>query len=577
MRRLLTLGLATAALFTHTLLRAQSGTRYAYPVRDVPGLCAANFGEIRPGHFHAGVDIKTDGAEGKPLVAVADGWLSRAVIAPYGYGRALYLTLPDGTTAVYGHLQRFRDDLEAVLRDERYRRRANNLDLTFDAGRWPVKRGDVIGYSGNSGSSGGPHLHFELREAGSGRRLNLVRAGIIRPKDDLPPRIMRIHWIDVDTVQGIPLHGRPESYAVVRQAEGRYRLTREEPVPVGRKGYFVAEVTDRRNDVHNTFGIWRLTASVDGTPYFEYRMDGFTYDLSRCCDAVSCYPLQLGSRNEVLRLAQLEGAPGCFYTVMEDRGVLRTAAGEKRRIRIEVEDDSGNRSSLEFTVCGRSDRPAPPAFAPESRILRRDRTSTAAVGSEAGAHIPAGALYEDCAVRPDRCPRPEVPAGVAVLSPSYRLLGSDTPLRQAATVLIRCDVPRPLQLRTMLAVRSSKGKLTPAGGAYAGGVVTAQTRTLDGVTVVADTLPPAIRPRFAEGANLAQASSLRFSVSDNFSGVTACTLHIDGRWVPCDRLPMQGLLFHTFDTPPARSRHRVQLTVRDAAGNTAGWEGTFYR
>ena len=156
MRRLLTLGLATAALFTHTLLRAQSGTRYAYPVRDVPGLCAANFGEIRPGHFHAGVDIKTDGAEGKPLVAVADGWLSRAVIAPYGYGRALYLTLPDGTTAVYGHLQRFRDDLEAVLRDERYRRRANNLDLTFDAGRWPVKRGDVIGYSGNSGSSGGP-------------------------------------------------------------------------------------------------------------------------------------------------------------------------------------------------------------------------------------------------------------------------------------------------------------------------------------------------------------------------------------------------------------------------------------
>lgn len=577
MRRLLILGLATAALLSPTALRAQSDHRYAFPVRDVPGLYAANFGEMRPGHFHAGVDIKTDGAEGKPLVAVADGWLSRAVITPYGYGRALYLTLPDGTTAVYGHLQRFRDDLEAHLRDERYRRRANNLDLTFDAGRWPVKRGDVIGYSGNSGSSGGPHLHFELREAGSDRRRNIVREGIVRPKDDLPPRIMRIHWIDVDTVQGTPVHGRPESYAVVRQAEGSYRLTREEAVPIGRKGYFVAEVTDRRNDVHNTFGIWRLTASVDGEPYFEYRMDGFTYDLSRCCDAVSYYPLQLASRNEVLRLAQLDGAPGCFYTVMTDRGVIRTEPGARHRIRIEVEDDCGNRSALEFTAYGRSDRPAPPEIAPGSRILRRGRASTAAVGSEASAHIPAGALYEDCAVQPDRCPRPQVPAGVAVLSPSYRLLGYDTPLRQAATILIRCDVPRPLQLHTMLAVRTAKGKLAPAGGTYAGGVVTATTRTLDGLTVVADTLPPTIRPRFAEGADLTQAKALRFSVADNFSGVAACTLHIDGHWVPCDRLPMQGILFHAFDTPPARSRHRVQLTVRDAAGNTTRWEGSFYR
>ena len=302
---------------------------YIHPIRDVARLYSANFGEMRPGHFHAGIDIKTDGAEGKPLVAAADGYVSRVSLTAGGYGRAVYLTLRNGTTAVYGHLQRFRDDIEQHVRQERTARRANSVNLFFGPETWPVKQGDVIGFSGNSGSSMGPHLHFEIRDTPTQRLYNLVREGVIRPQDNLPPRIMRLHYVEIDTLQGVPVRSRAESYAVVREAEGRYRLTREEPVGVGRKGYFVAEVTDRRNGVNNTFGIWRVTASADGTPYFEYRMDGFTHDLSRCCDAVSCYPLQLGSRNEAIRLAQLAGSPDCFYPVMEERGLVRTAAGEQ--------------------------------------------------------------------------------------------------------------------------------------------------------------------------------------------------------------------------------------------------------
>lgn len=335
MRRILTL-----LLFT-TICSGAQGQRlnpgdYIYPIRGVAGLYSANFGEMRPGHFHGGIDIKTDGGEGKPLVAVADGYVSRVSVSPSGYGRAIYLTLGNGTTAVYGHLQRFRGDIEKHVRDERFRRRANSVDLWFGPGAWPVAQGDTIGFSGNSGSSMGPHLHFELRDTPTQRLYNVVREGVVRPDDDLPPRIMRIHYIEVDSVQGVPVHGSPESYAVVREAEGRYRLTREEPVGTGRKGYFVLEASDRRNGVHNTFGLWRASMSVDGDPRFEYRMDGFTHDLSRCCDAVSHYPMQLTSRNEVIRLAQLAESPDCFYPVMRERGLVRTAEGEKRRIRIEA-------------------------------------------------------------------------------------------------------------------------------------------------------------------------------------------------------------------------------------------------
>lgn len=354
MRRILTLLILAAACLG---ARGQhpAPEEYIYPIRDVEGLYSANFGEMRPAHFHAGIDIKTDGAEGKPLVAVADGYVSRVSLGAYGYGRAVYLTLHNGTTAVYGHLQRFRKDIEERVREERHARRSNSVNLWFGPDTWPVKQGDVIGYSGNSGSSMGPHLHYELRDTRTQRLYNVVSAGIIRPDDDLPPRIMRIHYIEVDTVQGIPVHSRPESYAVVRSAGGSYRLTREEPVGAGRKGYFVVEASDRRNGVGNTFGLWRLALSADGKPLFEYRMDGFEQAQSRCCDAVSYYPLQLTSRNEVIRAAQLAQSPACFYPVMEERGIVRTEAGQTRRIRIEAWDDCGNRSQLEFDILGRTE------------------------------------------------------------------------------------------------------------------------------------------------------------------------------------------------------------------------------
>lgn len=564
--------------------RAASPRDYAFPVRDAARLYAANFGEMRPGHFHAGIDIKTDGAEGKPLVAAANGYVSRVTVAPGGYGRALYLTLADGTTAVYGHLLRFRDDIERHVEAERRRHRANDVDLHFGPEAWPVRRGDRVGLSGNSGSSMGPHLHYELRETASGRRLNIVREGIVRPHDDLPPRILRLHYAEIDSLDEVCVRAPMQSYPILRAADGSYRPARREAVEVGRRGYFVAEVTDRRNGVHNTFGIWRLTAWIDGERYFEYRMDGFTPDLARCCDAVSCYPLQLDSRCEAIRLAQLDRAPACFYPCMVDRGVVRTEPGERRRLRIEVEDDCGNRSSVEIDLVGRTGsfrarRKAPDAdsTARPQHLLHPDRPATLGIGREATCRIPAGALYEPLFCRPAQRPAPRAPEGVVVLSPAYRFLEVTTPLRQAAQIAVAASVPRSLRLRAALARTTRRGGLAFVGGHYTEGRIAASCRTAGDFAVVADTMPPRIRPLFEEGADLSSAETLRFRVGDNFSGVASCALHIDGEWVPCDRYPMQSLLFHRFDGQGGRRRHEAELTVTDASGNTARWRGVFFR
>ena len=578
MRRILTAALA-AFYVCATAAQNLDTTRYIFPVRQVAGTFAANFGEIRTGHFHAGVDIKTDGTEGKPLVAVADGYVSRAVITTYGYGKAIYLTLADGTTAVYGHLQRFRDDIDDYMQAERYRTRSNEIDRWFTPDRWPVKRGEVIGHSGNSGSSMGPHLHFELRETGTGRRLNTVRQGIFRPADKLPPRILRLHYVEVDTVQGVCLRSRPASYNLVREAEGRYKTTRREPIPVGRKGYFIVEVTDRRNDVNNTFGIWRLSATVDGEPHFEYRMDGFLPSQARYSDAVSWYARQRDSRNEVIRMARLTGAPKAFYPVLREQGIIRTDSGQVRVIHIEAEDDCGNRSTLTFNIRGQSESFQAQADS-TALILRPDHSNSIALGRRLTANIPAGALYEDCRCRPDTLDKPNIDSlqGIVVLSPAVRILDAGIPLHKDATVTLHTEIPRTLRLRTMLASYTPENrKIASIGGTCTGRTVTARTRKTGWLVAVADTLPPHIRPRFTKESDLARAESLRFTVTDNFSGVASGTLHIDGRWMPCDRLPMRNLFVHRFDTKPERRKHRIHFTATDAAGNTTVWEGEFFR
>ncbi len=449
-------------------------TKYIYPIKDVSGLCSSNFGEIRTGHFHAGVDIKTGGVEGKSLVAIADGYISRVVLIAGGYGRAVYLTMADGKTAVYGHMQRFRDDLEDHVQKYRRDKCSNDADLWFDAGRYPVRQGDLIGYSGNSGSSGGPHLHFELRDDASQMRYNIVKEGLIRPTDNIPPRIINIYYVAVDTLRSVAV-GSPERYGVVHDAAKGYRMTRTSPLPVGRKGYFVAEVTDRRNNVTNRFGIWRISAAIDGEPYFEYRMDGFTYDEARTCDAVSHYALQLASSNECIRLARAETVPGRFYTTATDRGLVRTAIGQQRSISLEVEDDSGNISTLKFDIVGEEREPA---TEPDSSavVLRHDRAGSLRIGDTATAWIPEGALYEPAFFTP-RVSDSNIamPKGVVALSRSCHFIPATMPLRQSVVVTLRGDIPVEYRLRALAGRVTATQNLVSAGGTYSDGAIKVTT------------------------------------------------------------------------------------------------------
>ncbi|MCH5335090.1 MAG: M23 family metallopeptidase [Alistipes sp.] len=550
----------------------------ANPLLGVQRLYSANFGEMRPDHFHSGVDFKTDGVTGKRVVAVADGYVSRLSLHPSGYGRALYITHPDGTTSVYGHLSQFRDDIEKYVRDERLLRGVNSVDMWFAAWQWPVSRGEVIALSGNTGNSFGPHLHFEIRETLSQRTLNTLAAKQFYLNDDIPPVIARLRYIEIDTLRGVPVNAPAVVCDVRRLAPGFYCAASEAPLRVGRNGYFVLEASDRKNGVQNTFGLYRVTASLDGQPRFEYRMDGFLFSDTRYCNAVSYYPVQTSSRNEAIRLARLDGNLRSFYTELVDDGRIGLDAGQRAALSIEVCDEAGNVSRLELQLEGKPDEECFRAADPGSEVVDRRRDFSHA-DRWAEISIPAGTLYESAFFRYSAGTK-EPPAGSrAAASAVCSIFDTSVPLHRSISLAIRCDMPPSLQRHAALAWVNRRGKAVYAGGSYADGAVRGQVRNAGDYYVTADTVAPKITLRFTDGADLSRASTVSFGVSDDFSGIGSYECYIDGQFALLDYMPVGGLLIHRFaDSRLKRgAMHTVRVVVTDNCGNRRETTARFRR
>ena len=552
---------------------------YDFPLRDVAGYYSANFGEMRPNHFHSGTDFKTNGVEGKPVIAVADGYVSRILQSPTGYGLALYVVHPNGTTSVYGHLSRFRKDIADYVFAERHRLKQSRVDLYCKAGQFTVKRGEEIARSGNTGSSQGPHLHFEIRDSRTGKTFNIIKQGIVTPKDDISPYIMKVHYIEVDTVRGVPVHSRPATYTVHKADNTTYRTAQQSPIKVGRKGYFVVETSDRKNDVANTYGVYNLVEKIDGKTIFEYRNDGFTFDLSRYCNAVSYYPIQRSSRNEAMRTALLQGGTKYFYPTLVNRGVVTTTAEQTRDVEFLITDDCGNTSTLKFQIVGKADADCfKGEIDQEAYIVEYNHDFADKVDDVLSIVIPKGALYESIAMKMERSDvEIKADSTVSVLSPAYTIHDADTPLQTSIGVVFSMPIEEALQPYTAMASVAANGRLSYVGGTYRNRRFTARTSTFGTFCLVADRTVPVIRPQFTDGQDCRSRNSISFRLSDNFSGVSTYTATIDGQWVAIDYARSRATINLSAEGITGGKSHTVQITVKDSCGNTATWQGTIIR
>ena len=556
-----------------------SAEDYVYPLKNVAGYYSANFGEMRPNHFHAGTDFKTDGVEGKEVVSVADGYISRISLSPSGYGLALYVSHPNGTTSVYGHLSRFRKDIHEFVLSERRRLKRSKVDLYCDKDQFPVNQGDVIALSGNTGSSMGPHLHFELRESNSQKTLNIIAQGIIKPKDDISPYFMKLHYFEVDTIGGIPYHSNPTTYRVYKASDNSYKTEQKTPIKVGRKGYFVVETSDRKNDCANTYGVYNLAMELDGKKIFEYRNDGFTFDLSRYCNAVSYYPIQRNSRNEAMRMALLQGTPRVFFPTVVNQGMISTKEGEKREVTLLATDDCKNTSTLSFSIEGKRDEEC---FKPqEDNSLKKvyyNHDFAQKVDDTFSVIIPKGALYESITMRLEPSEIvPKADTTIKILSPAYLVHDDNTPLQKSIGIVFSHNVDKNLQHQTSVARVGANGSVTYVGGTYRYNRIVTRTTSFGTFCLVADLTPPVIVPSFKDGGDYRMSDKISFRVWDNFSGVASFDVWIDGEWIPVEFARNRSIINLKAEGIKGNKEHTILIKAKDSCGNIASWEGNFIK
>lgn len=539
---------------------------------DIPLVLSGNFMEIRSDHFHSGIDIKTQGREGIPVRSVAAGWVSRIKVSPWGYGHALYIDHGNGYTSVYGHLSAYKGAIAAATLKAQYKARSFAIDIYPEKGELPVAQGAVIALSGNSGGSGGPHLHFEIRRNSDQFALDPESLGI-DIRDNIPPTIrgVRLHGLAPDS-RVSPYPGNAVGFAT-QGSNGKYALKPGNTIaalgPVG----FSVHTVDTYNDSHNTCGVRRIRVLVDSAVVQTVSLAAVDWDKQRYCNAHAEYALFKKDNMHYHRCYRMPGDQLDIYGDEMEGGRFTPEPGKVHQVRVEVTDANGNLSTLEFPLSGATSEEAArwPGPAPLVDPLRWNALSTLA---RPGVRltVPAGGLYEDVSQE-----YRQLPARTGMLSPIHVLQDPLTPLHKRATLAIEVgELPAGVRTKAVI-VKVEGSKVSSEGGTYADGWITTEVKRFGAFSVQLDTVPPRIVPVDLR-SDMRGRQDLTVRIGDDLSGVDSYSATLDGQWIMMAYEPKRGTLTHTFDAHSEGTGQReLVLTVVDERGNSNVLKQTFQR
>jgi murein DD-endopeptidase MepM/ murein hydrolase activator NlpD len=522
---------------------------FRYPLDIAPRL-NANFGEMRPNHFHMGLDLFTLRKENLPILAAADGYIARVKIEPGGFGNAIYINHPNGFTTLYAHMNDFMPALQQYVRQQQYSAERWEQDLGIPAGRFPVKKGEFIGYSGNTGGSQGPHVHFEIRETASEKCLNPLLFGFSIP-DNVPPVIHKIAIYNRD--QSV-YEQTPVVVAAQRSTEGYRALV---PRLKFRNLLIAVQATDQMSGVPNSNGIYKATLYEGSTELAGFTIDGIGYDQTRFLNAHIDYRTKLSGGSYLQFLTPLTGDGLSIYKQKPGSHVeLRDMAPHP--FRLEVRDPQSNASSLYFTL-QRSEENAPR----EARAgnLMRPGEINVFENENVEMYLPENALYDSVYFRYAVVPG----ASPEAYSPVHSLHTDRVPLHVPCTVRIRPDRTIPYNLRDRMLIRVvTRGNRDVRKANWEMGKYVAAFRDLGTFQLVADDKPPVLSGIEAN-ADVSRASKIVVRVQDDNDDVANFRAELDGNWI---RFVQRGNSFtYVMDEKCPPGEHELKISVYDIAGN----------
>ncbi len=559
-------------LFCNTLAFGQATVtmQNTYPTNyfgsplDIPLILSGTFGELRPNHFHAGLDIKTQQREGLNVLAAADGYISRIRIAHWGYGKALYITHSNGYTTVYGHLQKFSDRIEAYIKKQQYKNESFEVQAYPSASELPITKGEIIALSGRTGGFMGPHLHFEIRDLSTEKTINPFHFGI-QISDSKLPTINTLVGYSLDAESQINQINTPLQLSFKKLNNGD--LLADKINAFGKIGFGI-NAYDQLDDAANQNGLYSLELSVNGEKFHEFKASILAFSEDKYINLLVDYE-RLEKMGQRIQKCFIEPSNKLnMYAISANNGYLTIEDQKSYNIEIIAKDFNGNIQKISIPVTGKKD----------SILVRKTETVTpykviAAKFNEFSKNgvsvaFPKNTFYDDLWLDFE-----VDDAVVKVHSPNV-------PIHYNYTITFDVSKYSEAEKKQMyIASINKKGNKSYESTIKKDSIFYASIKKLGKFTLLSDNDAPNIQlHNFKNDQWVTNHETLKVKIFDYKSGINTYRAEIDGQWILMEYDVTTGVLTFDFkDEVFTDSKHELKVTVTDNVGNINTLNTTFFR
>jgi hypothetical protein len=537
---------------------------------DIPLHLSGTFGELRTDHFHSGIDIRTGEVEGLKIYAVADGYISRIKVSSGGYGKAIYITHPNGYVSVYAHLRQYEGAIKDYVKSEQYRHESFEVDLYPQAGILQVKRGEIIALSGDSGGSGGPHLHFEIRDAGSEKPINPLLFGY-SVEDITPPVINLIKVYPADLNCLIRNKNKQAEFAV-QGSDGKYSLTGQDTILITGKACFGINTIDLFNNGNNKNGVYSIALFVDSSQVFEQVMETFSFDETRYVNSLIDFPDYILIQRRVQKSFIQPNNHLSIYKNVKNDGIIEFTDDGIHQLTYKVADAAGNVSLLSFWMKSkvRNEADSYENYKSVSQgIFFTYKNDNLFETDQIKFEVPGTALYDTLLFN-----YKFLPPIKNSYSEIHQLHYPTSPLHARCNLFIKPDsIPHELQDKAIIVKIDEQQKQIYVGGNWDNGFVNAQIREFGKYCVMVDTVLPKIIPvNISNNKNITTQSTIQVKITDELSGIGSYRGQMNGKWILMDYDAKNDLLTYIYDERLSKGENIFELTVTDKKFNVSSYK-----
>lgn len=531
---------------------------------DIPIILSGTFGELRSNHFHSGIDIKTQQREGLPVYGIGNGTITRIKVALWGYGKVLYVAHPNGYTSVYGHLQKFSPKIEAYIKKIQYKKKSYEVEVFPDYGELKIEKGEVIAYSGNTGGSSGPHVHFEIRSSVSEKPTNPLLYGI-EVADATNPILEKLFLYPLSKNAQVNKSAERIQVNFTKLSDGTFLASKVNAIGkigVGFIGF------DRQDMAANKNGIYAASLSVNGKTYTDYDFESFSFGETRYINTFIDYDYLGRYRQRIQKFFKSPGNRLSIYNELYNNGEIEINEGLSYTIELNIKDFKGNEIIMKIPVEGKKEElKIPETESKTEHYVIATKPNNFDLGG-AKVYFPANTFYEDFYI--------DLKKGKDTVS----IHRNTVPAHRNFTITFDATKYSSEEQKQLFIARLDN-KLRPsyASTYKRAGTFTTRTRNLGTYTLAKDSIAPKIRLKnFKEKQWLTNYKYLSLVISDDLSGVKTYSATLNGKWILMEYEPKKNTLTYTFDDKIANEKQCVlEVNVTDNVGNKNTLTTRFFR